>query len=166
MAAHDLMMQIPFIFRQPGSIKPGRSNAMVTNYDFLPSVLDHIGLENRIPTKPKLAGRSFAPILNGEDIEWETKMAYEMEGTRSFRTEDWKIVLRKFPTGPSELYDMKNDPNERFNLYGQPEHAVIQAELGGKLNAFYDTYADPKYDIWNGGGSKARRHAPDTVVKK
>ncbi len=166
MAAHDMMMQIPFIFRQPGLIKPGRSKALVTNYDFLPSVLDFIGLGNRIPTKPKLAGRSFASILNGQEIEWETKMAYEMEGTRSFRTEDWKIVLRKFPTGPSELYDMKNDPHERFNLFGQPEHAVVQAELSKKLNDFYNKYADPKYDIWHGGGSKARRHAPDKVAKK
>ena len=164
--AHDLMMQIPFIVRQPGSVKKGRSKAMISNYDLLPSVLDYIGLKNRIPTKPKLPGRSFAPILKGQDIPWKTKMAYEMESCRSFRTEDWKVVLRKHPSGPSELYDMKNDPNERFNLWGQPEHASIQAEMVKKLNAFYDEYADPKYDIWHGGGSKAKRLVPDTDVAK
>ena len=159
--AHDLMMQVPFIFRHPVSIQPGMSDILVSNYDFLPSVLDYLGLKNRIPTKPKLPGRSFAPVLKGQEIEWESRMAYEMESCRSFRTEDWKIVLRKSPDGPSELYDMKNDPNERFNLFGQPGYEDVQAEMETKLNAFFDEYADPKYDIWNGGTSKARRLVPD-----
>ena len=164
-AAHDLMMQIPFIFRQPGSVKPGRSDIIVSNYDFLPSVLEHMGLKNRIPTKPESPGRSFAPVLKDEKIEWESKMAYEMESCRSFRTENWKIVLRKSPTGPSELYDMKNDPNERFNLFGQSEHADIQAEMEKKLSTFFNQYADPKYDIWNGGISKAGRLVPNKKKK-
>lgn len=164
--AHDMMMQIPLIFRQPGSIPPGKSHALVSNYDFFPSVLDYMGLANRIPTKPKLAGRSFAPILKGKAMNWETKMAYEMESCRSFRTEDWKIVLRKSPAGPSELYDMKNDPHERFNLFGQPDLAAIQGEMEKKLKAFFDEYADPKYDIWHGGVSKARRLVPNETDRK
>jgi arylsulfatase A-like enzyme len=160
-AAHDLMMQVPFIFRQPGSVKPGRSDIMVSNYDFMPSVLDYLGLQDRIPIEPKSPGRSFAPVLQGKSVEWDSRMAYEMESCRSFRTDDWKIVLRQSPSGPSELYDMQHDPHERFNLFGQPEHAAIQAEMEQKLYAFFNEYADPKYDIWNEGTSKARRLVPD-----
>jgi len=53
---------------------------------------------------------------------------------------------------------MKNDPMERFNLFGQKAHAEKQAELAEQLMHYFDYYADPKYDIWNGGGSKAKRH--------
>ncbi len=88
--AHDLMMQVPLIFHHPEGIKPGKTDIMVSNYDFLPSLLEYVGLEHRIPTKPKLPGRSFAGALRGEQIEWETQMFYEMEGCRSVRTEDWK----------------------------------------------------------------------------
>ncbi len=159
--AHDLMMQVPFLFRQPGSVVAGESDLIVTNYDFLPSVLDHIGLGEKMPTNPRSPGRSFAPVLKGEQVEWENVMGYEFEGCRSFRDDKWKIVLRKFPDGPGELYDMENDPHERINLFGQPSLAEIQKTMTGKLNEFFDTYADPEYDIWNGGRSKCRRLVPD-----
>jgi len=158
MAAHDMMMQVPFLFWHPAGISPGTSDAMVTNYDFLPSVLDYLGLEHRIPTGAKLPGRSFAPILRGEEVSWETEMYYEMESCRSVRTERWKYVERRSPDGPGELYDMEIDPMERFNLYGQAEYREIQEEMAERLYRFFDTYADPVYDIWKGGRSKARRH--------
>jgi len=158
MAAHDMMMQVPMIFWHPGSIEAGESEAMVSNYDFLPSVLDYLELGDRIPDEPKLPGRNFAPILRGEDIPWETEMYYEMESCRSVRTEKWKYVERRSPDGPGELYDMENDPMERFNLFGQAAHAETQERMAGMLYEFFDTYADPEYDIWNGGRSKARRH--------
>lgn len=163
--AHDLMMHVPTIFRQPGRVAKGESNLMVSNTDFLPSVLDYLGMKDRIPDAPnqRLSGRSYASVLRGETIDdWETAMFYEMEGTRSVRTEDWKYVARRSPPGPSELYDMQADPHERFNLFGQLEHADIQHAMAGRLDAFFEKYATPEYDIWRDGRSKARRlHAPE-----
>jgi arylsulfatase A-like enzyme len=156
-AAHDLMMHVPLIFCHPNRIKPGKSDIMVSNYDFLPSLLDYLRLKSRIPREPKLPGRSFAAVLRGEKIEWETAMFYEMEGCRSVRTEKWKYVARRFPEGPSELYDMANDPHERFNLFGQPQYAGMQQELAERIDTFFNEYANPEYDIWKGGRSKARR---------
>ncbi len=156
-AAHDLMMHVPLIIRHPNRIRPGESEAMVSNYDFLPSLLDYMGLAERIPRQPKLPGRSFAPILRGDDIQWDTAMFYEMEGCRSVRTENWKYVARREPDGPSEFYDMQNDPLERFNLYGQSQFADVQHQLEARLHAFFATYADPQYDLWQGGRSKAHR---------
>src|SRR6476620_8463530 len=60
--AHELMMHIPLIFRQPGRIAAGQtSDLIVSNYDFLPTVLDYLGLAEKSPkTSP---GRDFAPVL-------------------------------------------------------------------------------------------------------
>ena len=155
--AHDLMMQVPLIFHHPKGIRSGTTDIMVSNTDFLPSLLEYVGLENRIPRKPRLSGRSFAAALRGEPIDWETKMVYEMEGCRSLRIEDWKYVARREPEGPTELYDMANDSYERVNLFGQPQHADIQRAMAVKLDGFFAEYADPQYDIWKGGRSKAHR---------
>lgn len=159
-AAHDLMMQVPMIFRQPGAVAAGTCDLLVSNYDFLPSVLDQLGLARRVPADANLPGRSFAPVLKGKEIEWTNEMVYEMEGCRSYRDDRWKIVLRRFPTGPSELYDLKTDPNERFNLFGQPELAEKQAELIATLEGKFAAYADPRYDLWKDGRSKAKLHTP------
>ncbi len=157
-AAHELMMQIPLIFRQPGKIQAARtSDIMVSNYDFLPTVLGHLGLEAKMPTAPRSPGRDFSAVLRGETLPWENVMFFEMETVRAVRTDDWKYVAR-FPNGPFELYDMKRDPRERFNLYGQPGTEPKRAELAGRIDGFFSRYADPQYDIWKGGRSKAKRH--------
>ena len=153
--AHELMMQIPLIFRQPGRIAAGKtSDIMVSNYDFLPTVLDYLGLGAKMPQQPKSPGRDFAPVLRGQAIPWDNTIFYEMETVRAVRTENWKYVAR-FPNGPFELYDMKRDPRERFNMYGQPGMEAKRTELAQKLDAFFNQ----QYDIWKGGRSKAKLHS-------
>ncbi|MEW6305169.1 MAG: sulfatase-like hydrolase/transferase [Verrucomicrobiota bacterium] len=155
--AHELMMQIPLLFRHPGQIPAGATNNfLVSNYDFLPTVLNYLGLGGKMPTKPKSPGRDFSPVLRGKTISWDNVIYYEMEGTRAVRTDNWKYVARH-PAGPFELYDMKADPHERFNLFGQPQHAGTQKQLAAQLAEFFTAYTDPKFDIWKGGVSKAKR---------
>lgn len=155
--AHELMMQVPFIFRQPGSIEAGQTcDKLVSNYDFLPSVLGQLGLSERLPQSPTLPGRDFSPLLRGEAVEWEDEIYYEMESCRAVRGEQWKLVMRH-PDGPHELYDMQHDPQERFNLYGQPGLEAVCAEMQQRLETFFATYADPQYDLWKDGRSKAKQ---------
>lgn len=157
--AHELMMQIPLILRQPARIKPGTVNDhLVSNYDFLPSLLGYLGLSDRMPVQPKSPGRDFSPMLLGRDVPWDETVFYEMETCRAIRTDRWKYVAR-FPAGPFELYDMTADPRERFNLVGQPGTDEKRAELAQQLDEFFSRYADPQYDVWKGGGSKAKRLA-------
>ncbi len=155
--AHELMMQVPLIFRQPGRIPRGKEcDFLVSNYDFLPSILGYLGLDEKLPTSPKLPGRDYSPALIGKETEWNNMVFYEMETCRAGRGDRWKVVMRH-PDGPHELYDMQTDPQERFNLYGQPGLDDIRSSMKEHLDSFFQEYADPKYDVWNGGGSKAKR---------
>lgn len=156
--AHELMMQIPYIFHQPGKVAAGKtSDQLVSNYDFLPTVLGHLGLGEKMPLQPKSPGRDFSALLRGELAKvQEDAVFYEFEICRAIRTDEWKLVLRR-PDGPHELYNMKSDPAERMNLFGQPGMEKIRVELQARLEAFFAQYADPQYDIWKGGRSKAKR---------
>jgi len=156
--SHELMMQIPLIFRQPGKIPAGKtSDIFVSNYDFLRTVLSYLDLGDRMPAEPRSPGGDFSRAIKGESLEWENIVFYEMETCRAIREERWKYVARH-PSGPHELYDMQADPQERVNLYGQPGTEETRARLARRLDEFFSRYADAKYDIWNGGGSKATRH--------
>jgi arylsulfatase A-like enzyme len=155
--AFEMMMQIPLIFRHAGAIPAGKtSDLLVSNYDFMPSLLGYLGLDDKMPEKPKSPGRDFSPVLRGQGMEWDNKIFYEMETCRAVRTADWKYVARQ-PDGPYELYDMRVDPAEKFNLFGQPGTEATRAELAATLDAFFTRYADPQYDVWKGGRSKAKR---------
>lgn len=158
--AHELMMQVPLIFKHPQHIPAGsQCDHLVSNYDFLPSVVNYLGLSDQLPNTPKLPGRDFSPFLNGKTSDWEDVIYYEMETCRAVRTNEWKYVAR-FPDGPYELYNMQADPQERINLYGQPGTQAQLQMLENRLTGFFEQHADPQYDIWKGGRSKAKRHTP------
>jgi choline-sulfatase len=61
------------------------------------------------------------------------------------RSDRWKYVHRH-PYGPHELFDLKEDPEERRNLYGDAGTAKRVAELKGELDSWFHRYADPALD--------------------
>jgi arylsulfatase A-like enzyme len=155
------MFHIPFLFRHPGRIPAASTcDLPVSNYDFLPTVLAYLGFADRLPEQPRSPGRDVSPALSGNPVpDWDPTVFQETETCRSIREERWKLVARH-PAGPHELYDLRADPRERFNLFGQPGTEAEAARLSSRLDAFFATHADPRYDLWKGGRSKATRLDP------
>ncbi|MCA9005105.1 MAG: sulfatase-like hydrolase/transferase [Planctomycetaceae bacterium] len=155
LTAFDWTLTIPLIFSQPGKIVSGaRQEMMVANYDVYPTLLNYLGLQDKIPAKPATPGRNFAPVLKGEQIPWNEVVFYEFENVRAIRTKDWKYIER-YHESPNELYDLTADPREHRNLIDQPEFQKTRADLKQRMDQFFSQYADPKWDIWNGGKSKS-----------
>ena len=158
LTAFDTTMHVPLILRHRERIAAGgRCDLLVSNYDFYPTVLSYLDLEDKIPEVPLSPGRSYAPVLKGgtTDPEWDNTVFFEFETVRAVRTDDWKYVER-LKDGPRELYDLRKDPGELENLIDQPAVKTIQDELRDRLHKFFDRYADPKYDLAKGGTTKAQ----------
>ena len=99
-------------------------------------------------------GESFAPMLRGDAVAWEDEVFFEYISTRVIQTRQWKYTKR-FLASPNELYDMTDDPGETRNLVDDPAFAEVVADLDARLTAFFSEYADPAFDLWNGGTGKA-----------
>jgi hypothetical protein len=56
------------------------------------------------------------------------------------RTLESKLILR--PDGQSELYDLKKDPRELHNIYGDLRYASTQTELEGRVLNWYIRTSD------------------------
>ena len=56
---------------------------------------------------------------------------------------------------PAELYHLKADPRENYNLYGDPQYRDVVERLDRELKDFFLTFANEKYDPWRGGTGKA-----------
>jgi len=152
---YEETVRIPLIFRHPNRILSGQVfEPMTCNYDFFPSVLEHLGLEGRLSDSPKLPGSSYAAAFKGDSGEREEVVFHEYENARMIRTWEWKLTRRR-PNGPDQLFDMKNDPGERENLIDATEAQLDLADLQRQLEGFFEKYADPEYDLWKGGRSKA-----------
>jgi arylsulfatase A-like enzyme len=166
MTAYDWTMHIPLIVRHPGGIPAGRtSGALVSNYDFLPSLVAYLGLTKQEQARADFGaslgrspGRDFSAMLRGDTMgDWDDAVYFEFETVRSVRTREAKLVLRH-PDGPDELYDLRADPGEKKNLYESPGHAGIREALRKQLVAFFEKNVDPQYDLWKNGRSKAKLH--------
>ncbi|HID74718.1 MAG TPA: DUF4976 domain-containing protein [Planctomycetaceae bacterium] len=157
LTAFDWTMHIPLIFRWPGRIPAGqRADQLVSNVDFMPTMLDYLGLSWKNTSQPRSPGRSFAAVLRGQPLgDWDNTIFYEFENVRAIRTDRWKYIER-FRQEPDELYDLAADPGEENNVAGRPEYARIQSRLAERLHAYFDRVADPKWDLWKGGTSKTR----------
>ncbi|MDG2130790.1 MAG: sulfatase-like hydrolase/transferase [Fuerstiella sp.] len=159
--ARDGMMKIPMIWRQPGRIAAGhRSRELIANYDVMPTLLDHLSMNEAKPLEPASPGRSFGAELQSDTAVADNTPAavndavfYEFESLRCIRTNDWKYTHR-YPNGPHELYDLQQDPDEFNNLINDQQHTQKRDELKNRLNTFYAEHALPKYDLWARGGSQ------------
>ena len=111
-------------------------------------------MADKIPSESP--GKSYAQALLGNEIDWSDVIFHEFENTRMIRNDRWKYT-RRYPEGPNELYDIQNDPGERNNLVDDSEYASTIKDLRDQLDEFFNRHADPKYDLWRDGTSKAGR---------
>jgi arylsulfatase A-like enzyme len=136
---YEECLRMPFLVRWPAGIKAGAvAREMGLNVDFAPTFLDAAGL----PVPADMQGRSLVPVLKGQTpADWRTSMYYRYyhdpgdHNTRAHygvRTMTHKLISF-WKTGQWELFDLVNDPLELHNLYGQPGHEQITAELKAEL---------------------------------
>ena len=144
---YDTSVKVPLIINQPGYIQEGRvSHAMISQYDYVPTLLEYCGIENPLTWKDA-PGKSFLPILEGRPMEeHEALVIYDEYGpVRMVRTKEWKYVHR-YETQAHELYHLTEDPGEDVNLYGQPGTEEITKELRSTLKDWFAQYTDPVFD--------------------
>jgi hypothetical protein len=88
----------------------------------------------------------------------------EQEETRAIRTDEW-LYMKRFQGSrlyPFEdaLYNLVDDPDERNNLIASPHRVEIAKDLSTRIDAFFNRYADPKFDLWHGGSAKSNSDKP------
>jgi len=136
---YEECLRMPFLVRWPAGIKAGSvATAMALNVDFAPTFLEAAGL----PVPADIQGRSLVPLLEGRTpADWRTSMYYRYyhdpgdHNTRAHygvRTTTHKLISF-WKSGQWELFDLVNDPFELHNLYGQPGHEAITADLKAEL---------------------------------
>jgi hypothetical protein len=87
----------------------------------------------------------------------------EQEETRAIRTEKWLLMRRFGPTSydfTDELYDLHDDPGERQNVISRAEHKDELESLIARLDVFFETHSNPKWNLWKGGTVKGNSTRP------
>jgi len=164
----DQSLQMPMLMRWPAEIEAGtRCEAIITNVDFAATFLEVCGIDPD-ETLPTSQGRSFLPLLRGEEVEdWADAAYYRYwehddpihaaPAHYGIRTDDYKLIYYygaglgvpgasdKVMEPEWELYDLRSDPDEVRNVADDPAYATIRAELEVKLAEYQAHYNDEPY---------------------
>ena len=144
----DQSYRIPLIVHTP-NCKAQLIDQMTESVDLAPTIIDWLGGD--IPADWN--GRSLLSIVGNTQFqlparefvvfEWDFRELYYTDSVEKLklapeecnltviRSNEWKYV--HFPTFPSLLYNLNNDPYEKDNLASNPTYDSIKAEMAGKL---------------------------------
>ncbi len=115
--------RLPFITYWKGHIKPGESDAMVSQIDLLNSFASFTGSDKRSPD-----GEDLMDVFLGKSNKGRDNMVFEATGRTGYRKGDWVMIPPyrgrainwvDLPTGNSkkiQLYNLKNDIHQDKNV--------------------------------------------------
>ncbi len=132
-------IRVPAIARWPGKIAPGSfSDQVWAFWDFLPTTAQLAGVR----TPDGIDGVSIVPalfdrgVLEREIMYWEVYRGGDLY--QSVRMGDWKAV-RHGQEEPTELYNLRIDLAEKFNLADNYPDLIARAEA-----AFEESHTEPR----------------------
>lgn len=150
-AMYQEITNIPLLVRERSAVaKNVSSDALVSQIDITPTMLDYFGLE----TPKSLEGTSMLSTIHNPDqhgrdyafIEWG---GYEVDHDgfggfqpiRCITDGRWKLSIHLLTT--DELYDLQTDPDEENNLINDKQHAELRNKLHDALLHQMDVSRDP-----------------------
>ena len=135
---------MPCIIKWPGEISRNINiDETVSFPDFFPTLLEMAGIEK--PDGLLWRGESILPLLRNEKIEWDNDLYAEYIDLRTYRADEWKIVLDFSEKQLHEFYNLKDDPKEHNNLFNSEEPIVLSNRkiLKEKLMSIMKEINDP-----------------------
>jgi arylsulfatase A-like enzyme len=133
------IIRVPFIWSDPMKKGVERCGAVAGTIDLAATILARAGLAGY----NGLQGRNLLPdIATGTDhgpgfhmVEEEAQNPFlELPApsrVRTLVTDEWRMSV--YERNYAELYNLKSDPDELVNLWDDPEHADVRADLLVKL---------------------------------
>ena len=146
---YDESLKMPFIVKWPGVTKPGSRNTdLIQNLDYAETFLEVAGAS--IPED--MQGASLVPLLKGQTPkDWRKEIYYHyyeypsvhmVPRHNGIRSKRYKLMHFYQFENEWELYDLKSDPDELKNLYGDPKFAKVRNRMKARLEHLVDHYED------------------------
>jgi N-acetylglucosamine-6-sulfatase len=138
--AYEESARIPLLVRYPRLTSSRLVEPLTLGIDVAPTLLELAG----VPAPAGMHGRSFAPLLRAEKVDWRDDFLIEHfsdkvfprlagMGYQAVRTGRWKYIHYRDLQGMDELYDLRIDPYEMTNRIDDPAAETALGDLQARL---------------------------------
>ncbi len=127
---YEGVCKVPLMIRYPNGFAPCRIDECVSLVDLVPTVMDFVGIQDDI----KRDGISLKDPMQGErtisrpGVRIEYKEEPDRIRYKGWITPEWKLAVY-LGEDFGELYDLKNDPGEKVNLFKAPKAQAVKNKL-------------------------------------
>ncbi len=127
---------VPFMWAGPGVAEGKSIDATVSLIDIFPTLMDMASLAK----DPGLEGQSLAAMLRNPSKakDRDVMLPGLKPNEYAIMNQHWRYI--HYADDTEELYDVRQDPNEWYNLAGNPEMAGVKKRLRASAP---DTFAQP-----------------------
>ena len=138
----------PLIIKLPNNKTAKENNDLAMNLDFAPTILDYAGIQ----ASKDMQGQSLKPSIEGKKLERKGQYYHYYEFPYGWhkvkkhygvRTDSFKLIHFYNDIDAWEMYDLKNDPQEMNNIYGNADYKTIQDNLHELIKDLKKEYKDP-----------------------
>jgi len=131
---YDPSIRVPLVLTGPGIRRNYRSDALCYLHDVYPTLCELNGL----PIPARLAGKSFAPVLTGQQKQHRDLLLFSFQPPmqQGVRTADgWKMIRYQVNNQTTlQLFHTRSDPHETQNLADERAYDVRKQEMLNLLN--------------------------------
>ncbi|WP_202927928.1 sulfatase/phosphatase domain-containing protein [Cyclobacterium roseum] len=118
----------PLIFAGPGIPESQRVDAPVELFSIYPTLTDLV----KLPKPQNMEAKSIYPLLKDPNCKWETPgITTWARNNHAVVSQEYRYI--RYEDGSEELYDLKEDPNEWYNVAGEGKYSSIKSELAQYL---------------------------------
>jgi arylsulfatase A-like enzyme len=141
---YEHSIRVPLIFSGPHIPKGLRINQYAYLLDLFPSLCELAGVE----TPATVEGKSLLPLIDNPELRLRPTLYFAYtDSIRSIKNDKYKLIEYTGLVRETQLFDLRNDPFETNNLYGQKDYEPTVQQLRLELIQQRDAWDDQLHPL-------------------
>lgn len=145
--AYQEAVQVPLLWSLPGRIKPGKSSAVVSHVDFLPTLGGLLGVSDKKTERMQLSGVDYSSVIEGKKDRAQKYTLFTFDDV--YTAGDPSDVFPTASMDPAETWNYQGEKqNPAYGIFDNPNRIYMIQNEDFKLVRYYSAKDPDNQKLW------------------